>query len=164
MNTEQDIQSDVNMDDSNHNIPAAGKQNQLVTKLQSIYRLIMKQESILQVRCSNLTEQPTATVDIDALWSIYKVNTYLVENYIDFLTTALSEGQTTQDFNIGKEIVEMYRIEIRLWVYGCITFLDVLKNFMNNNLDPTIWSQFIINVFINLSEMLVELPESYKLP
>lgn len=167
MNNEQDIQSDVNMDETNHSMPAAttgSKQNQLVIKLQSIYRLIMKQESILQVRCSNLTEQPTATVDIDALWSIYKVNTYLVENYIDFLTTALSEGQTIQDLNIGKEIVEMYRIERRLWVYGCITFLDVLKNFMNNNLDPTIWSQFIINVFINLSEMLVELPESYKHP
>ncbi|XBW38640.1 hypothetical protein QEN19_004228 [Hanseniaspora menglaensis] len=162
----QNNNATVDSNKSNNVTTEHGKQNQLVTKLQSIYRLIMKQENILQVRCANLSDPSNnnSTVDIESLWNIYKVNTYLVENYIDFLTTALSEGQLPQDLAIGKEIVEMYRIERRLWVYGCITFLDVLKNFINNNLDPTIWSQFIINVFINLSEMLVELPESYRQP
>lgn len=172
VNNNTDVEMDNDEDNNNNNVGTnntnQGKQNQLVTKLQSIYRLIMKQENILQVRCANLSDPANnnnnSNIDIDSLWNIYKVNTYLVENYIDFLTTALSEGQLPQDLSIGKEIVEMYRIERRLWVYGCITFLDVLKNFINNNLDPTIWSQFIINVFINLSEMLVELPESYRQP
>ena len=167
-NSNSNTNNNNNTNTSSGNTSSQGKQNQLVTKLQSIYRLIMKQENILQVRCANLSDPANNTnnsnIDIDSLWNIYKVNTYLVENYIDFLTTALSEGQLPQDLAIGKEIVEMYRIERRLWVYGCITFLDVLKNFINNNLDPTIWSQFIINVFINLSEMLVELPESYRQP
>ncbi|CCF59427.1 hypothetical protein KAFR_0H00180 [Kazachstania africana CBS 2517] len=133
----------------------------LIEKLQNIYKIIVKQEMELQQRCSQLTT--SQTTELKNLWSIYKLNTDLINNYITFITTALLPSQSLQDIQIGEEIVEIYRIERRLWVYGTITFLDVLKNF-SNFMDPEVCSQFITHVFISLSTMLIDLPPKHSIP
>ena len=133
----------------------------LVQKLQDIYKLIVKQEIELQERCSQLTV--SQTTNIKSLWAVYNVNTELINNYTIFITTALLPSQSPQDLLIGEEIIEIYRIERRLWVYGTITFLDVLKNF-SNFMDPEVCSQFISHVFISLSTMLIDLPQKHSIP
>lgn len=50
----------------------------------------------------------------------------------------------------------------RLWVYGIITFLDVLKNF-SNFMDPEVCCQFIIYAFISVSNMLEDIPLKYSI-
>ena len=97
--------------------------------MQDIYKLIVKQEIELQDRCAQLTT--SQTTELKNLWTIYKINVDLINNYTTFITTALLPSQSPQDILIGEEIIEIYRIERRLWVYGTITFLDVLKNFSN---------------------------------
>lgn len=139
----------------------SGSQQQLVEKLQEIYKSIVKQETELQERCSKLTTQQTT--DLKNLWLAYKVNADLIDNYILFITTALLPSQSKASLAIGQEIVDVYRIERRLWVYGTITFLDVLKNF-SNFMDPEICCQFIAYVFIALSNMLEDLPPKYSIP
>lgn len=133
----------------------------LVQKLQEIYKYIVKLEIELQGRCSQLTT--SQTTELKNLWSIYKINIDLINNYITFITTALLPSQSPQDILIGEEIVEIYRIERRLWVYGTITFLDVLKNF-SNFMDPEVCSQFITHVFISLSTMLIDIPPKHSIP
>ena len=133
----------------------------LVQKLQDIYKLIVKQEIELQDRCAQLTT--SQTTDLKNLWTIYKINIDLINNYTTFITTALLPSQSQQDILIGEEIIEIYRIERRLWVYGTITFLDVLKNF-SNFMDPDVCSQFITHVFISLSTMLIDIPAKHSIP
>ncbi|KAL3230784.1 hypothetical protein RNJ44_01233 [Nakaseomyces bracarensis] len=133
----------------------------LVQKLQDIYKSIVKQEVELQERCSQLTT--SQTTDLNSLWSIYKINVELVNNYVTFISTALLSSQSQYDLIVGQEIVETYRIGRRLWVYGTITFLDVLKNF-SNFMDPEVCSQFITHVFISLSTMLTDIPTKYSIP
>ena len=132
----------------------------LIQKLQELYRVIVKQEIELQERCSQLTN--SQTTELKSLWTIYKINTELVNNYVTFITTALLPSQPPHDLVIGQEIVEIYRIERRLWVYGTITFLDVLKNF-SNFMDPEVCCQFITHVFISLSTMISDIPSKYSI-
>ncbi|SMN22305.1 similar to Saccharomyces cerevisiae YIL151C ESL1 Putative protein of unknown function, predicted to contain a PINc domain [Maudiozyma saulgeensis] len=133
----------------------------LIQKLQDIYKLIVKQEIELQDRCAQLTT--SQTTELKNLWTIYKINIDLINNYTTFITTALLPSQSQQDILIGEEIIEIYRIERRLWVYGTITFLDVLKNF-SNFMDPDVCSQFITHVFISLSTMLIDIPPKHSIP
>lgn len=133
----------------------------LVQKLQDIYKLIVKQEIELQDRCAQLTT--SQTTELKHLWTIYRINIDLINNYSTFITTALLPSQSLQDIMIGEEIIEIYRIERRLWVYGTITFLDVLKNF-SNFMDPDVCSQFITHVFISLSTMLIDIPPKHAIP
>lgn len=133
----------------------------LVQKLQDIYKIIVKQEIELQERCSQLTN--SQTTELKQLWAIYRVNSDLINNYVTFITSALLPSQSDQDVVIGQEIVEIYRIERRLWVYGTITFLDVLKNF-SNFMDPEVCAQFITHAFISISNMLADIPAKYAIP
>ncbi|CEP63884.1 PIN domain-containing protein LALA0_S09e04654g [Lachancea lanzarotensis] len=133
----------------------------LVQKLQDIYRSIVKQEVELQERCSQLTF--SQTTDVKNLWAIYKVNAELINNYVTFITTALLPSQPERDSLIGQEIVNIYRIERRLWVNGTITFLDVLKNF-SNFMDPEVCCQFITHVFNSISNMLYDMPPKHAIP
>ncbi|SCU89527.1 LAFA_0E18800g1_1 [Lachancea sp. 'fantastica'] len=133
----------------------------LVQKLQDIYRSIVKQEVELQERCSQLTF--SQTTDLKNLWAIYKVNAELINNYVAFITTALLPSQPERDSLIGQEIVNIYRIERRLWVNGTITFLDVLKNF-SNFMDPEVCCQFITHVFNSISNMLYDMPPKHAIP
>ncbi|QLG74094.1 hypothetical protein HG535_0F06060 [Zygotorulaspora mrakii] len=153
-------------DNSGNSIPSSGvpvkKSSQtLVQKLQDIYKIIVKQEIELQERCSQLTT--SQTTELKNLWTIYRINSDLINNYVTFITTALLPSQSEQDLAIGQEIVEIYRIERRLWVYGTITFLDVLKNF-SNFMDPEVCCQFITHVFISISNMLSDIPSKYAIP
>lgn len=142
-------------------VPSKRSSQALVQKLQEIYKIIVKQEIELQEKCSQLTT--SQTTELKNLWTIYKINSDLINNYVTFLTTALLPSQTEQDILIGEEIVEIYRIERRLWVYGTITFLDVLKNF-SNFMDPEVCCQFITHVFISISNMLGDIPPKYNIP
>lgn len=165
----QDDNRDNNQDnnrDNNSNVPSVAvpskKSSQaLVQKLQDIYKVIVKQEIELQERCSQLTN--SQTTELKQLWVIYKVNSDLINNYVTFITTALLPPQSDQDRAIGQEIVEIYRIERRFWVYGTITFLDILKNF-SNFMDPEVCAQFITHVFISISNMLADIPPRYAIP
>nr|CAI6633891.1 AEL_HP1_G0034120.mRNA.1.CDS.1 [Saccharomyces cerevisiae] len=157
-----------NSDDSNERgendscKPASNKRSgiALIQKLQELYKVIVKQEIELQERCSQLTN--SQTTELKSLWTIYKINTDLVNNYVTFITTALLPSQPPHDLVIGQEIVEIYRIERRLWVYGTITFLDVLKNF-SNFMDPEVCCQFITHVFVSLSTMISDIPSKYSI-
>lgn len=142
-------------------IPPKKSSQALVQKLQDIYKIIVKQEIELQERCSQLTT--SQTTELKNLWTIYKINSELINNYVTFITTALLPSQSEQDLSIGQEIVEIYRIERRLWVYGTITFLDVLKNF-SNFMDPEVCCQFITHVFISISNMLADISSKYAIP
>lgn len=155
-----------NDDTTKGNVPSVAVLNKkssqaLVQKLQDIYKVIVKQEIELQERCSQLTN--SQTTELKQLWAIYRVNSDLINNYVTFITSALLPSQSDQDLVIGQEIVEIYRIERRLWVYGTITFLDVLKNF-SNFMDPEVCAQFITHAFISISNMLADIPARYAIP
>ncbi|SCW02181.1 LAFE_0F00760g1_1 [Lachancea fermentati] len=155
-----------NNENNNENVQPVGASSKqtsqaLVQKLQDIYRNIVKQEVELQERCSQLTT--SQTTELKNLWVIYKVNAELINNYVAFITTALLPSQPEQDLLVGQEIVDIYRIERRLWVYGTITLLDVLKNF-SNFMDPEVCCQFITHVFISISNMLGDMPPKYSTP
>lgn len=149
-------------EESNVYRPANNKKSSiaLIQKLQELYKVIVKQEIELQERCSQLTN--SQTTELKSLWTIYRINTELVNNYVTFITTALLPSQPQHDLVIGQEIVEIYRIERRLWVYGTITFLDVLKNF-SNFMDPEVCCQFITHVFVSLSTMISDIPSKYSI-
>lgn len=164
-NNDNDNNKDNNEDNSGSvpsvAVPTRKSSQAIVQKLQDIYKVIVKQEIELQERCSQLTN--SQTTELKQLWVIYKVNSDLINNYVTFITTALLPPQSDQDLAVGQEIVEIYRIERRLWVYGTITFLDVLKNF-SNFMDPEVCAQFITHVFISISNMLADIPARYAIP
>lgn len=70
---------------------------------------------------------------LNELWTIYHHNISLLDNYTDFLVTALkpSSNQNKDHFKTGKNIVDLYKIPRRMWVYGVVAFLEVLKNIIN---------------------------------
>lgn len=149
-----------NNNNNNNNSTSKRSSQALFLKLQEIYKIIVREEIELQERCSQLTT--SHTTDLKNLWEIYKINTDLINNYTTFITTALLPSQSPQDILIGEEIVEIYKIEKRLWVYGTITFLDVLKNF-SNFMDPELCAQFITHVFISLSAISIDIPQKHAI-
>ncbi|CAI4390752.1 AFH_G0026380.mRNA.1.CDS.1 [Saccharomyces cerevisiae] len=141
-------------------LPSAQPNQTFIKKLQEIYKIIVMQETELQQRCLYLTT--SQTTELKSLWAIYRLNTELIKNYINFIITALLTTQPINDLIMGQEILDIYRIEKRLWVYGIITFLDVLKNF-SNFMDPEVCCQFIIYAFISVSNMLEDIPLKYSI-
>ncbi|CAI2035204.1 hypothetical protein SEUBUCD650_0I00290 [Saccharomyces eubayanus] len=141
-------------------LPSAQPNQTFIKKLQEIYKIIVVQETELQQRCLFLTT--SQTTELKSLWAIYKLNTELIKNYINFIITALLTTQPINDLIMGQEILDIYRIEKRLWVYGIITFLDVLKNF-SNFMDPEVCCQFITYAFICISNMLEDIPLKYSI-
>jgi len=94
------------------------------------------------------------------LWTVYHHNLTLLNNYYDFLLTALKPSSNQTNFKTGKNIVEIYKIPRRMWVYGVVGFLEVLKNIMAIFQDHEICSCFIsycFNIISNLADPVLEM-------
>jgi len=87
------------------------------------------------------------------LWTIYHHNVTLLNNYYDFLITALKPTANSTQFKTGKNIVDLYKIPRRMWVYGIVGFLEVLKNIMSIFLDHEIYLCFIAYCFSIVSNL-----------
>lgn len=87
------------------------------------------------------------------LWTIYHHNLTLLNNYYDFLITALKPTANSTQFKTGKNIVDLYKIPRRMWVYGIVGFLEVLKNIMSIFLDHEIYLCFIAHCFSIVSNL-----------
>lgn len=123
----------------------------LILKLQDTYKTIIKLESDLQRKCQSLNLPQR--LDMTELWDIYNTNITLLNSYYDFLLYSLSSGRS------GKQIVQVYRIPRRLWVYGIVTFLDVLKNVVSIFIEHDICSSFIgysFNILSGLTDLEME--------
>lgn len=94
------------------------------------------------------------------LWTVYHHNITLLDNYYDFLVTALKPSSNQTHFKTGKNIVDLYKIPRRMWVYGIVGFLEVLKNIMNIFQDHEICLCFIsycFNIISNLTDPVLEM-------
>lgn len=94
------------------------------------------------------------------LWTIYHHNVTLLNNYYDFLITALKPTANSTQMKTGKNIVDLYKIPRRMWVYGIVGFLEVLKNIMSIFLDHEIYLCFIahcFNIVSNLTDPALEM-------
>lgn len=87
------------------------------------------------------------------LWTIYHHNVTLLNNYYDFLITALKPTAYTTNLKTGKNIVDVYKIPRRMWVYGIVGFLEVLKNIMSVFQDHEIFLCFIAYCFSIVSNL-----------
>lgn len=97
---------------------------------------------------------PVNTTDLsNSLWTIYYHNVTLLNNYYDFLITALKPTANTAQFKTGKNIVDLYKIPRRMWVYGIVGFLEVLKNIMSIFQEHEIFSCFIAYCFSAVSNL-----------
>lgn len=109
---------------------------------------------------SSIMSNPVRTSEIsDDLWTVYHHNITLLDNYYDFLVTALKPSSSQNQVNTGKNIVDLYKIPRRMWVYGIVGFLEVLKN-INIFQDHEICSCFIaycFNVISNLTDPALEM-------
>lgn len=83
----------------------------------------------------------------NSLWTIYHYNVTLLNNYYDFLVTALKHTANTSQFKTGKNIVDLYKIPRRMWVYGIVGFLEVLKNTIAVFQDHEVFLCFIAYCF-----------------
>ncbi|CAN3362248.1 EST/SMG-like protein 1 [Diutina catenulata] len=158
------------------------EEQQLATKLKETYKNIVNYEEVVQKHCIEITikinhlnsgsgspsEPPqgaTATASRTSqlsndLWTIYHHNLSLLNNYHDFLVTALKPSSNATQFRTGKNIVELYKIPRRMWVYGVVGFLEVLKNIMAIFADHEICSCFIaycFNIISNLTDPVLEM-------
>lgn len=94
------------------------------------------------------------------LWTIYHHNVTLLNNYHDFLLTALKPTANSTHFKTGRNIVDLYKIPRRMWVYGIVGFLEVLKNIMSVFQDHEIFLCFIAYCFSivpNLTDPALEM-------
>lgn len=97
---------------------------------------------------------PVDTTELsNSLWTIYYHNVTLLNNYYDFLITALKPTTNTAQFKTGKNIVDLYKIPRRMWVYGIVGFLEVLKNIMSVFQEHEIFSCFIAYCFSIVSNL-----------
>lgn len=87
------------------------------------------------------------------LWTIYHHNVTLLNNYYDFLITALKHTANTTQFKTGKNIVDLYKIPRRMWVYGIVGFLEVLKNIITIFQDHEVFLCFIAYCFSIVSNL-----------
>lgn len=87
------------------------------------------------------------------LWTIYHHNVTLLNNYYDFLITALKHTANTTQFKTGKNIVDLYKIPRRMWVYGIVGFLEVLKNIITVFQDHEVFLCFIAYCFSIVSNL-----------
>lgn len=100
----------------------------LISNLQETYKSILKLEVETQQGCADvnqkLLENNVGSELNNELWIVYKHVVQLLDNYYDFLLYALSPAST----KTGRPLVSNYRILKRMWVYGVVAFLEVLKN------------------------------------
>ncbi|ODV83669.1 hypothetical protein CANARDRAFT_202714 [[Candida] arabinofermentans NRRL YB-2248] len=100
----------------------------LASNLQETYKAILKLEVETQQGCAEvnarLIENDAGAEITPQLWLVYKSVIQLLDQYYDFLLYALSPSSA----RAGKPLVTNYRILRRMWVYGVVSFLEVLKN------------------------------------
>lgn len=110
---------------------------------------------------SSMNFNPTRTSELlNDLWTVYHHNMTLLDNYYDFLVTSLKPSSNQTQFKTGKNIVELYKIPRRMWVYGIVGFLEVLKNIMGIFQDHEICACFIshcFNIISNLTDPILEM-------
>lgn len=100
------------------------------------------------------TAVPASSTELsNNLWTIYHHNVTLLNNYYDFLITALKPTANSTQFKTGKNIVDLYKIPRRMWVYGIVGFLEVLKNIMSIFQDHEIFLCFIAYCFSIVSNL-----------
>ncbi|KAH3681966.1 hypothetical protein WICPIJ_007069 [Wickerhamomyces pijperi] len=137
--------------------PAISREEQrLIANLQEIYKVIIKNENELISSCAAITnsnaQQPMdlSNVDMSKLWVLYNLNMNLLNHYLDFIIQSLNSS----NINSGLQIIKIYRILKRLWIYGVVTFLDVLKNIISLFIEHDICSNFISHAFNILTSLL----------
>lgn len=119
--------------------------------LNTTYQLSIYQQ---QMGTAPMAAVPTNTTELsNNLWTIYHQNVTLLNNYYDFLITALKPTANTTQFKTGKNIVDLYKIPRRMWVYGIVGFLEVLKNIMSIFSDHEIFLCFIAYCFSIVSNL-----------
>lgn len=97
---------------------------------------------------------PTNTTELsNNLWTIYHHNITLLNNYYDFLTTALKPTAISTHHRTGKNIIDLYKIPRRMWVYGIVGFLELLKNIMSIFQEHEVFSCFIAHCFSIVSSL-----------
>lgn len=118
----------------------------LASKLQETYRCIVKLEAECQRGCielnNRLFQNETSEISTE-LWSVYRNIITLLDFYYDFLLYALRPSSA----RAGKQIVSIYKIPRRMWVYGIVGFLEVLKNVVTVFIEHEICSSFISYAF-----------------
>lgn len=146
-----------NANRGNQTAPAISREEQrLITNLQEIYKVIIKNENELVSSCTALTNsnahQPMdlTNIDMSKLWVLYNLNLNLLNHYLDFIIQSLNSSNV----NSGHQIIKIYRILKRLWIYGVVTFLDILKNIVSIFIEHDICSNFISHAFNILTSML----------
>jgi hypothetical protein len=115
----------------------------LISNLQETYKAILKLEVETQQGCADvnqkLLENNTGSELNNELWSVYKNVVQLLDHYYDFLLYALSPTST----RTGKPLVSNYRILKRMWVYGIVAFLEVLKNVVSISAEHEVCACFV---------------------
>lgn len=109
---------------------------------------------------SSVSSSSKASDLLNDLWTVYHHNITLLDNYYDFLVTALKPTSNQTQFKTGKNIVDLYKIPRRMWVYGIVGFLEVLKNIMSIFQDHEICLCFIaycFNIISNLTDPVLEM-------
>ena len=162
------------------------EEQQLATKLKETYKNIVNFEGVVQKSCVELTMKlshaqppaflptlyqtpmgtPVGSVPVNltelsnSLWTIYQLNVTLLNNYYDFLITALKHTANTTQFRTGKNIVDLYKIPRRMWVYGIVGFLEVLKSIIAVFSEHEVFPCFIaycFSIVSNLTEPALEM-------
>lgn len=139
------------------------EEQQLAAKLKETYKNIVNYEEAVQRGCIEITikmnqagySRPMTTVParsdlLNDLWTVYYQNIALLDNYYDFLITAVRPVGRSRT---GRNIVDLYKIPRRMWVYGVVGFLEVLKNVINLFSEHEICLCFIANCFCILSNL-----------
>lgn len=151
------------------------EEQQLATKLKDTYKNIVSYEEIVQKKCLELSIKISQSTNpslaygnspimnqnvksnelLNDLWNIYHNNIALLDNYTDFLVTALkpAANKGKDHFKTGKNIVDLYKIPRRMWVYGVVAFLEVLKNIINIFQEHEICLSFIGHCFSIISNL-----------
>lgn len=115
----------------------------LISNLQETYKAILKLEVETQQGCAEINQQlldNNTRLDLnEELWIVYKNVIQLLDHYYDFLLYALSPAST----RTGKPLVSNYRILKRMWVYGIVAFLEVLKNVVAICVEHDVCSCFV---------------------
>ncbi|EGW30744.1 uncharacterized protein SPAPADRAFT_51950 [Spathaspora passalidarum NRRL Y-27907] len=141
------------------------KINQITSNSNNPTSLVYGSSPMLNQQMSNSLVSNTSSTSRTSelsndLWTVYHHNITLLDNYYDFLVTSLKPSSNQTQFKTGKNIVELYKIPRRMWVYGIVGFLEVLKNIMGIFQDHEICSCFIsycFNIISNLTDPILEM-------
>lgn len=117
--------------------------------------LVGLSSSFTSSHTSNIASNVKTSELLNDLWTVHHHNISLLDNYTDFLITALkpSSNDNQDQFKTGKNIVDLYKIPRRMWVYGVVAFLEVLKNVVGIFQDHEICLCFISHCFSIISNL-----------